>query len=91
MQADPYEDEGPQQHREDPRHDRFHTIEMSEIVMRHGDYDAYDDVDDQQEPHPPAQDRNSPSPWAEDRSAKEPHSGARNEVDDRENDQLALD
>jgi hypothetical protein len=30
MQADPDQDEGPQQHREDRRHDRFHTVEMSE-------------------------------------------------------------
>jgi len=87
MQADPDEDEGPQQHREDRRHDRFQSVQMREIVMRRGHQYADGDVDDQEQPHPAAQDETSPSPRAEDRSAKEPHSRTPDEVDDRQDDQ----
>jgi hypothetical protein len=49
VQADPEEDEGPQQNCAHRRRDGFQRVEMNEVVVRRGHYDAHDDVDDQED------------------------------------------
>jgi hypothetical protein len=45
MKVDPEQHQGPEQHCEGRRSDRFHRIEMLEVVMRRCDDHADDEID----------------------------------------------
>jgi hypothetical protein len=45
MKVDPEQHQGPEQNRQSRRSDRFHRVEMLEVVMGRRDDDADDEID----------------------------------------------